>query len=439
MNKLAELKKSLGVTIWMIFLTFPIMIIKVNTIENVIEWRWSRLIGIAIGSFVFSFLWRLGMKRREMGRSGEEETDSEATGTVDRLRSPGRGVAAKIREKLSFDRSVLADRKVRLPAFAVIGVLVVVFPFITSLYQTNIMITALMYVMLGLGLNIVVGLGGILNLGYAAFYMVGAYSYALLNQHFGLNFWIALPIGAALSTLLGVLIALPLLRVRGDYLAIITLAFAEIARLVMQNWSDFSNGPAGIAAIPRPGLFGIKLTLQQATDYIYFLMILLTILTIFVVNRLQHSRLGRAWVAMREDEIACEAMGINVRKAKLTSFALGATWAGLAGVMFAAKTTYINPASFTVWESIIILCIVVLGGMGSILGVILAALVLILLPEYLRAFSQYRMIIFGVALVLMMVFRPGGIITAKRKMYTFKKDEGLEATSESPALGGEGS
>lgn len=436
MNKLEELKKSLFVTIWMIFLTFPIMIIKVNTIENTIDWRWSRLIGIAIGSFIFSFLWRFGLRRREAGRKAKEAEASGVELSANEVKDPSQNMLSRIRGKLSIDRTVFANRKVRLSAFAIIGAIVVVFPFITSLYQTNIMITALMYVMLGLGLNIVVGLGGILNLGYAAFYMVGAYSYALLNQHYGLNFWIALPVGAALSTLLGVLLALPLLRLRGDYLAIVTLAFAEIARIVMQNWSDFSNGPAGIAGIPRPGLFGLKLSLQQATDYIYFLMIILTILTIFIVNRLQNSRLGRAWVAMREDEIACEAMGIDVRKAKLTSFALGATWAGLAGVMFAAKTTYINPASFTVWESIIILCIVVLGGMGSILGVLLAALVLILLPEYLRAFSEYRMIIFGIALVLMMVFRPGGIIIAKRKMYIFK--EGENSPPAAPATGGKG-
>ena len=425
MNKLAELKKSLIVAVWMIFLTFPIMIIRVNTIENTIEWRWNRLIWVGIGSFVFSFFWRAAMGRRETGAKVREEaiagTDQENAGT----HAPS--FLDRIRKRLRIERSVFTNRKVRLPAFAVICVLVIVFPFITSLYQTSIMITALMYVMLGLGLNIVVGLGGILNLGYVAFYAVGAYSYALLNQRFGVNFWIALPIGAALSTIFGVLLALPLLRLRGDYLAIVTLAFGEIIRIVLQNWSKFSNGPAGIPAIPRPGLFGIDFSLQQVTDYIYYLMIILTILTIFIVNRLQHSRLGRAWVAMREDEIASEAMGIDTRKAKLTSFALGATWAGLAGVMFAAKTTFINPSSFTVWESIIILCIVVLGGMGSILGVILAALVLILLPEYLRAFSEYRMIIFGVALVLMMVFKPAGIIAGKRKIYTLKKTDDTPA------------
>jgi branched-chain amino acid transport system permease protein len=278
-----------------------------------------------------------------------------------------------------------------------------------------------MYVMLGLGLNIVVGLGGLLHLGYVAFYAVGAYSYALLNYHFGINFWIALPLGALLSTIFGLIIGFPVLRLRGDYLAIVTLAFGEIIRLVLENWNAFSFGPSGIANIPRPGLFGIHMNLKQVTIYIYFLMILLTILTIFVVHRLENSRLGRAWIAMREDEIACQTMGINVTKAKLTSFALGATWAGLAGVMFAAKTTFINPASFTIWESIIVLCIVVLGGMGSIIGVIIAAFILILLPEYLRVFSDYRMLVFGAILVIMMIFRPGGIINAKRKVYQYKE------------------
>jgi branched-chain amino acid transport system permease protein len=302
-----------------------------------------------------------------------------------------------------------------------LAVFVVIFPFVFSMYQTNIMITALMYVMLGLGLNIVVGLGGLLNLGYIAFYAVGAYTYALLNHHFHLNFWIALPLGGVFAAVFGILLGIPVLRLRGDYLAIVTLAFGEIIRIVLENWNDFSFGPSGIAGIPRPGFFGLKLNLQQATMYIYFIMIGLTLFTIFIVNRLQHSRIGRAWVAMREDEVACQAMGINTTKAKLTAFSLGAMWAGLAGVVFAAKTTFINPASFTVWESIVVLCIVVLGGMGSIVGVGVGAFILILLPEYLRAFSEYRMLLFGFILVIMMVFRQGGIINAKRKVYTFEE------------------
>jgi branched-chain amino acid transport system permease protein len=277
--------------------------------------------------------------------------------------------------------------------------------------------------MLGLGLNIVVGVAGLLDLGYVAFYLVGSYSYALLNYHFGLSFWLALPIGAGLAALFGIILGFPVLRLRGDYLAIVTLGFGEILRLVMENWNEFSFGPSGIANIPRPGLLGVDFTLEQNTIFVYFLILALCGITIFFVNRLQNSRLGRAWLALREDEIACQAMGIDKTKTKLTAFALGATWAGFAGVVFAAKTTFINPASFTLMESIIILCVVVLGGMGSIVGVIVGAFVLILTPEYLRVFSEYRMLVFGLILVGMMVFRPGGIITNVRRTYKF---EGIE-------------
>jgi branched-chain amino acid transport system permease protein len=291
------------------------------------------------------------------------------------------------------------------------------------MYQTNIMTTALIYVVVGLGLNIVVGLAGLLDLGYVAFYLVGAYSYALLNLHFGLGFWTVLPIGALFAGIFGVILGFPVLRLRGDYLAIVTLGFGEIIRLIMENWNAFSKGPSGIANIPRPGLFGLELSLHQNIIYVYFLMVGMALFTIFVVRRLQDSRLGRAWIALREDEVACQAMGIDKWKTKLSAFGLGATWAGMGGVMFAAKTTFINPASFTIWESIIILCVVVLGGMGSILGVICGAMILILLPEYLRAFSEYRMLLFGAILVLMMVFRPEGIISNVRRTYTFEKNK----------------
>jgi branched-chain amino acid transport system permease protein len=256
-----------------------------------------------------------------------------------------------------------------------------------------------------------------------AFYAVGAYSYALLNMHFGVNFWVALPIGAALGAICGMILGYPVLRLKGDYLAIVTLGFGEIIRLVLENWNEFSEGPSGIANIPRPAIPGIEFSLTQATVFIYFLMIVLVIFTIFMVNRLENSRIGRAWIALREDEIACQAMGIDKTKTKLTAFSLGATWAGMAGVVFAAKTTFINPASFTIWESVMILCIVVIGGMGSIPGVIVGAFFLILMPEYLRAFSEYRMLVFGAVLVIMMVFRPGGLIANVRKTYQFKSSE----------------
>ena len=196
--------------------------------------------------------------------------------------------------------------------------------------------------------------------------------------------------------------------------------------MVLENWNALSFGPSGISNIPRPGLFGIELTLEQSAVYMYFLLIALCLLTIFVIYRLQHSRIGRAWVALREDELACQAMGIDKTRAKLTAFALGATWAGMAGVLFAAKTTFINPASFTFMESAMILAIVVLGGMGSIVGVIIAALAIILLPEYLRVLGDYRMLLFGAALIGMMVFRPRGLITPSSRTYVFQPSERKE-------------
>ena len=375
------------------------MVIRVNTVQKVIEWRWQNLLIVGVGSFFLSFVWRYFIKKQEAGK---------------------KKVAAGEIDKIGLSRRIFAQPKFYLPALIAISAFALVFPFLFSLYQTNVMITGLIYVMLGLGLNIVVGLAGLLDLGYVAFYAVGAYSYALLNYHFGIGFWAALPIGAGLAAFFGVLLGFPVLRLRGDYLAIVTLGFGEIIRLILENWNEFSFGPSGIANIPRPSFFDIQLSLQNATIYLYYLMILLVLFTIFVVNRLQNSRIGRAWIALREDEVACEAMGVDKRKTKLTAFALGATWAGMAGVIFAAKTTFINPASFTIWESIIILCIVVLGGMGSIAGVIVGALILILLPEYLRAFSEYRMLLFGALLVLMMVFRPGGIVSDVRRIYKFE-------------------
>jgi branched-chain amino acid transport system permease protein len=402
MTTLGEIKRAFFTALWFMFLTFPIMVIKVNTIERTIEWRWWRMAAVGGASFVLAVVWRRLMQRRASGR-GEAD---------------GQG---KVRQPLV--RRLARDRRVAVPVLVLAMVLIVAFPFMFSMYQTNIMITALIYVVVGLGLNIVVGLAGLLDLGYVAFYAVGAYSYALLNYHFGVSFWVALPLGALVGCVFGVLLGFPVLRLRGDYLAIVTLGFGEIIRLVLENWNAFSFGPSGIANIPRPGIPGFSMSLSQSTRFIYFLMLALTLFTVFVVRRLQDSRIGRAWIALREDEVACQAMGIDKTRTKLSAFALGATWAGMGGVVFAAKSTFINPISFTIWESIIILCVVVLGGMGSILGVILGALILILLPEYLRAFSEYRMLIFGVMLVLMMLFRPGGIVSDVRRIYHF---EGLE-------------
>jgi branched-chain amino acid transport system permease protein len=395
MKAISELKKSLIVALWFMFLTFPIMVIRVNTIEKIVEWRWHNMLFIGIGSFLFSFVWRYLLARKQ------KQTDSQ-------------------KDSRSLGKLILEEPKIYKPALVIIALFAAIFPFIFSSYQTNIMTTALMYVMLGLGLNIVVGLAGLLDLGYVAFYAVGAYSYALINYHLGLGFWTILPVGALLAAFFGILLGFPVLRLQGDYLAIVTLGFGEIIRLILENWNEFSFGPSGIAHIPRPGFFGMNLNLNEAIIYLYYLMILFCLLTIFIINRLQNSRIGRAWIALREDEVACQAMGIDKTKTKLTAFALGATWAGMVGVIFAAKTTFVNPASFTFLESAMILSIVVLGGMGSIVGVFIASMILILSPEYLRAFSNYRMLLFGTVMVLMMVFRPQGIVPNVRRTYKFR-------------------
>ena len=410
MNAFAQIRQSLIIALWFMFLTFPVLVVRVNTIEKVVEWRWPNMIYVGIGSFLISFVWRYFLERKAQG--GKQEiypTPATATGKP-------------------FMQLIMDEPRLYRPFLIVLSLFGLAFPFLpfASTYQINIVTNALLYIMLGLGLNIVVGLAGLLHLGYVAFYAVGAYSYALLYYHFGIGFWVALPIGALFAAIFGILLGFPVLRLRGDYLAIVTLGFAEITRLVLENWNGFSFGPSGIAGIPRPGLFGMEMDLHQGTIYIYFLMIALCLFTIFVVNRLQNSRIGRAWVALREDEVACEAMGVDPTMAKLTAFALGSTWAGLAGVVFAAKTTFVNPASFTFLESAMILSIVVLGGMGSIVGVIIGAFILILLPEYLRAFSEYRMLLFGLIMVVMMIFRPQGIIVGIRQIYEFKKGAAKE-------------
>ncbi|MBI5520056.1 MAG: branched-chain amino acid ABC transporter permease [Desulfovibrio sp.] len=391
-----NLKKSAIASLWLAFLTLPIMVIRVDTVEKTVTWRWMHLAYMLAGSFVLALFWHFMMDRRDRGAAARAAGTSQAASALGR---------------------VLENPKLVKPLLAMGFLVAAVFPYVFSMYQTNILISALIYVVLGLGLNITVGLAGLLDLGYVAFYAVGAYAYALLNMHFQLGFWTVLPLAAIMGAFFGLLLGFPVLRLRGDYLAIVTLGFGQIVRLVLENWSSFSQGPSGISNIARPGLFGINYSVEQATTYIYYIMLALVILTIFITARLKDSRIGRSWLALREDEIACQAMGIDNTKAKLMAFALGATLASVMGAVFAAKTTFVNPASFTFMESAMILAIVVLGGMGSVLGVILGAFLLILLPEYMRAFSEYRMLIFGATMILVMVFRPQGLIRAKRKVY----------------------
>lgn len=323
-----------------------------------------------------------------------------------------------------------------------LGLIVAAFiwPFFGSRGAVDIATLILIYVMLGLGLNIVVGLAGLLDLGYVGFYAVGAYTYALLSHYYGWSFWICLPLAGLAAATFGFILGFPVLRLRGDYLAIVTLGFGEIIRIFLRNLTDLTGGPNGISNIPKPTLFGLSFDRTAADGmqtfheyfgleynsinkviFLYLIALLLSLAALFVINRLLRMPIGRAWEALREDEIACRALGLNPTIIKLSAFTLGACFAGFAGSFFAARQGLVTPESFTFIESAIILAIVVLGGMGSQLGVILAAIVMILLPELMREFSEYRMLMFGAMMVLMMIWRPQGFLPMQRPHMELKK------------------
>jgi branched-chain amino acid transport system permease protein len=305
----------------------------------------------------------------------------------------------------------------------------------------NFGIQILIYVMLAWGLNIVVGLAGLLDLGYVAFYAVGAYSYALLSSYFGLSFWVLLPVAGLLAACWGVVLGFPVLRLRGDYLAIVTLAFGEIIRLVLINWTEVTKGTFGVSGIAKATLFGIKfdaskdgfaalmgLPISSAyyKIFLFYLALALCMITAFVTIRLRRMPIGRAWEALREDEIACRSLGINTVTTKLTAFATGAMFGGFAGSFFAVRQGFVSPESFVFLESAVILAIVVLGGMGSLTGIAIAAIVMIGGTEILRELTflkmvfgpnftpeLYRMLIFGLAMVIVMVWKPRGFVGSR--------------------------
>jgi branched-chain amino acid transport system permease protein len=347
------------------------------------------------------------------------------------------------------------DRRAALVAFLVIGVVLALLPFVTGELLgrswVRILDFALLYIMLALGLNIVVGYAGLLDLGYIAFYAVGAYLYALLaSPHFGLHWpvWAILPMGAVVAAGFGVLLGAPTLKLRGDYLAIVTLGFGEIIRIFLTNLNtpiNITNGPQGVSLIDPIAIGGFSLgetqsilgvTLPSTYAY-YYLFLGLTLTIVFISIRLQDSRIGRAWVAIREDEVAAAAMGINTRNVKLLAFAMGASFAGVSGGLFAGFQGFISPESFTLFESIIVLCMIVLGGMGNIPGVILGALLITVFPEALRYLgdmqqlllgqvlvdpNDLRMLVFGLALVGVMIFRPAGLLPSVRRRREFSAD-----------------
>ncbi len=350
-----------------------------------------------------------------------------------------RGVTARMASLAATGWSGIGRRLEGRLFYLTLGVLaaLVMFPFLpfANNYLIQIVTLTLVYIILATGLNIVVGLAGLLDLGFVAFFATGAYGYAMLALYLDLSFWAAIPLTAVIAALMGCALGFPVLRMHGDYLAIVTLGFGEIIRILLVNMIDITGGPNGISA-PRPTLFGLAFTtrlkegqvgfheffgLPYSASYryifLYLLILLFTVVALWVFMRLREMPIGRAWEALREDETACKALGINHTTTKLSAFTLGATFGGIGGVFFAAMEGFISPSSFTFVESAIILSIVVLGGMGSILGVVVAAVGITLLPELFREFESYRMLIFGLAMVFVMIWRPGGLIKVRRKSF----------------------
>ncbi len=405
-----ELKKLVVYSFFLAILLIPMLGFRTTSFE---PGRAFKTLGVFVAILVFNFIVKMIRGRRKPS---------------DVQKAP---FTERIGEKIN-----------RFPKIYTIGGLIalaVIYPLLADRYMIDVAITCLIYVCLGLGLNIVVGLCGLLDLGYIAFYAVGAYTYSLLNLTFGLSFWAALPIGVVMGMIVGCIIGYPTLKMRGDYLAIVTLGFGEIVRLVLNNWDSLTAGPNGLFGMKRPALYypgfdesgftWLTYTLKSLPA-LYYLILVIAIFIIIGVRRLDNSRIGRAWIAIREDEVAAELSGVPTTWIKLLAYALGAAFASVAGAFFAAKLSYTNPNFFLFMESCIVLCIVVLGGVGSIPGIIVAGFVLIAAPEVFRGLESYRMLAFGAIITIMMILKPEGLIPASRRRREFhetnaKKTDGL--------------
>ncbi|TLX53160.1 high-affinity branched-chain amino acid ABC transporter permease LivM [Stutzerimonas nosocomialis] len=412
-----NLKTALFSALLVVLISYPILGLKLTTvgIRLQVQGADTRTLLTIAGAALLMFVWQLF--RHRFGVWGFNNLPSMPGGLKNSLTLP------------STQRWVILA----------LVVVALIWPFYASRGAVDIATLILIYVMLGIGLNIVVGLAGLLDLGYVGFYAVGAYTYALLAEYAGFGFWTALPIAGMMAALFGFLLGFPVLRLRGDYLAIVTLGFGEIIRILLRNLTDITGGPNGIGSIPKPTLFGLSFDRRAPEGmqtfheffglaynssykviFLYLIALLLVLLALFVINRLMRMPIGRAWEALREDEIACRALGLNPTIVKLSAFTIGASFAGFAGSFFAARQGLVTPESFTFIESAMILAIVVLGGMGSQLGVILAAVVMVLLQE-MRGFNEYRMLIFGLTMIVMMIWRPQGLLPMQRPHLELKR------------------
>ena len=398
-----ELKKLVVYGIFLAILIIPMVGFKSTTFD---PGRAFKILGVFMAILVLNLIVKTIRSRKK-----KEQVDVRKTPLTER-------VAERINPKIFTIGGLLA--------------VVVIFPMLADNYKIDVAITCLIYVCLGLGLNIVVGLCGLLDLGYIAFYAVGAYTYSLLNLTFGISFWAALPLGIVLGMVVGCIIGYPTLKMRGDYLAIVTLGFGEIVRLVLNNWDSLTAGPNGLFGMKRPALyypsfaedgFAWASYYLKSLPALYYCILVIAILTIIGVRRLDNSRIGRAWIAIREDEVAAELSGVPTTWIKLLAYALGAAFASVAGAFFAAKLSYTNPNFFLFMESAIVLCVVVLGGVGSIPGIVIAAFVLIGAPEVFRGLENFRMLAFGAIMTTMMIFKPEGLIPASRRRRELHESE----------------
>ena len=327
------------------------------------------------------------------------------------------------------------DKRQDLYLYPVLAAVALVYPLLANTYWIDVANFFGIYALLGLSLNIIVGYVGLFNLGHAAFYAVGAYTTAILSTQFHIPVLLLLPVSALLAALAGYVVSRPILHLRGDYLCIVTIGFGEIVRITLNNNPfGLTGGPNGIMGIARPEIFGFKI--YQPLHF-YFLIWFLVVLTVIAMKRLENSRIGRAWNFIREDELAAAAMGIDVNRMKLLAFMLGAGLAGVAGNIYAVKMTVIAPESFSFWESVVMFCIVVLGGPGSIPGILVGSLGMFVLPELFRSFAKGRMLVFGLAMILMMIFRPEGLLPAQRYREAVREKGGpVPAGRETPTSSG---
>ena len=439
----AMIKRSLIATVIAFLLFLPTLGIKTSASGGVdglfLIYRWT-LLGVGCGLI---FIARMAYELFWAPKDGEQKP----------IKAPSALARA------------LGSSKVAKTVGPILLAFAIVFPFLpfSDRYILDLGILIITYVMLGWGLQIVVGLAGLLDLGYVAFYAVGAYSYALLSIHFGFGFWMCLPLAGLLAATWGIILGFPVLRLRGDYLAIVTLAFGEIIRVVLLNWRSFTGGSNGLSDIPRPSFFGIpfnqsehgfaatfglEYSSMQRIIFLYFLILALAVFTFFVTARLRRLPIGRAWEALREDEIACRSLGVNTVNTKLSAFAIGAMFGGFAGSFFAAKQAFVSPESFNFMESATILAIVVLGGMSSQLGVVFSAIVMVGGVELLRQLqflksvfgndfdpSQLRLLLFGLAMVLMMLWRPRGLVSTRMPTVFLKDKKTVSASMISQGRG----